>query len=162
MSGRPGRRAARPVAAFLAAALAAAGGLAVIGGAAVADAAPLDAHGQLADPALQARYEHITDRLRCLVCQNETVADSDAELAAELRDEVRNLLVQGKSDAEIYAFMKARYGEFVLYDPPLDARTVFIWGAPFALLLVGGAVIYRVVRARSKMPLDEASTPGPT
>ncbi|MDE1923553.1 MAG: cytochrome c-type biogenesis protein CcmH [Gammaproteobacteria bacterium] len=122
----------------------------------------MDSHGLLANPALQARYENITDKLRCLVCQNETVADSDAELAAELRDEVRNMLLQGKSDADIYAFMKARYGEFVLYDPPLDARTVFIWGAPFALLLVGAAVIYRVVRARSKMPLDEASTPGST
>ncbi|MDE2348441.1 MAG: cytochrome c-type biogenesis protein CcmH [Gammaproteobacteria bacterium] len=122
----------------------------------------MDSHGLLANPALQARYENITDKLRCLVCQNETVADSDAELAAELRDEVRNMLLQGKSDADIYAFMKARYGEFVLYDPPLDARTVFIWGAPFALLLVGAAVIYRVVRARSKMSLDEASTPGST
>ena len=126
-------------------------------------AAPtLDAHGLLEPPALQARFERITNKLRCLVCQNETIADSNAELAAELRDEVRNMLIQGKSDAEIYAFMKARYGEFVLYDPPVDARTVFIWGAPFALLLIGAAVIYRVVRARSKMPLDEASTPGPT
>lgn len=157
MSGPTGRTARRLAAAVLIAAVAAA-----TGAAATVGTAGMDSHGLLANPALQARYENITNKLRCLVCQNETVADSDAELAAELRDEVRNMLLQGKSDAEIYAFMKARYGEFVLYDPPLDARTVFIWGAPFALLLVGAAVIYRVVRARSKMPLDEASTPGST
>jgi cytochrome c-type biogenesis protein CcmH len=137
----------------------------VLGAAIAAAALPpsaLDAHGQLADPALEARYEHLTQQLRCLVCQNETIADSNAELAAELRTEVKQLLVAGKTDAEIYAFMKARYGEFVLYDPPVDAKTVFIWGAPFALLLVGAGVIFRVVRARSRMPLDEEPKAGPT
>ena len=118
--------------------------------------------GELANPALQARYEHITHRLRCLVCQNETVADSDAELAAELRAEVRQMLLAGKTNAEIYRFMKDRYGEFVLYDPPVDAKTVFIWGAPFAFLLIGGIVVFRIVRARSKMPLDEEPETGPT
>jgi len=97
-----------------------------------------------------------------LVCQNETIADSNAELAAELRGEVRQMLRAGKSDAAIYRFMKARYGEFVLYDPPLDAKTVFIWGAPFALLLVGAVVIYRVVRVRSRMPLDDDPDSGPS
>lgn len=137
---------------------------ATVGGAALAAlmlAAPLAraagpyVDGELANPALQARYEHITHRLRCLVCQNETVADSDAELAAELRAEVRQMLLAGKTNAEIYRFMKDRYGEFVLYDPPVDAKTVFIWGAPFAFLLIGGIVVFRIVRARSKMPLDE-------
>jgi len=118
-------------------------------------------HGLLANPALQTRYEHITQQLRCLVCQNETIADSNAELAAELRGEVRQMLLAGKSDAAIYRFMKARYGEFVLYDPPLDAKTVFIWGAPFALLLVGAVVIYRIVRFRSRMPLDDDPSSGP-
>ncbi len=127
----------------------------------VASSQGLDDHGQLENPALQARYEHITQQLRCLVCQNETIADSDAELAAELRDEVRQMLIAGKSDAAIYRFMRARYGEFVLYDPPLDARTIFIWGAPFALLLIGGIVIYRVLRVRSRMPLDDEQEAGP-
>ena len=118
--------------------------------------------GEIANPALQARYEHITHRLRCLVCQNETVADSDAELADELRAEVRQMLLAGKTNTEIYRFMKDRYGEFVLYDPPVDAKTVFIWGAPFAFLLIGGIVVYRIVRVRSKMPLDEEPETGPT
>lgn len=116
--------------------------------------------GELVNPALQSRFEHITRRLRCLVCQNEAIADSDAELAAELRAEVRQMLVAGKSNAQIYGYMKARYGEFVLYDPPVDGKTIFIWGAPFALLLVGAVVIIRVVRARSKMPLDEEPEAG--
>ncbi len=131
-------------------------------GAAVVRAATPYVDGELANPALQARYEHITHRLRCLVCQNETVADSDAELAAELRSEVRQMLLAGKTNAQIYRFMKDRYGEFVLYDPPVDAKTVFIWGAPFAFLLIGGIVVYRIVRVRSKMPLDEEPETGPT
>ena len=128
---------------------------------AVGAAQALDDHGQLENPVLQARYEHITEQLRCLVCQNETIADSNAALAGELRGEVRQMLVAGKSDAAIYAFMRARYGEFVLYNPPVDARTVFIWGAPFALMLIGAVVIYRVLRARSRMPLDEEQEAGP-
>lgn len=128
---------------------------------AVGAAQALDDHGQLENPVLQARYEHITEQLRCLVCQNETIADSNAALAGELRGEVRQMLVAGKSDAAIYAFMRARYGEFVLYNPPVDARTVFIWGAPFALMLIGGVVIYRVLRTRSRMPLDEEQEAGP-
>jgi len=146
------------LAAFAAAAVVAYGALA--GGGARAAGAPVD--GGLTDPALQARFEHITNRLRCLVCQDETVADSDAELAAELRAEVRQMLLAGKSDADIYRFMKDRYGEFVLYDPPIDAKTIFIWGAPFAFLLVGAVVIVRVARARSKQPLDEETEPGST
>ncbi len=123
-------------------------------------ASALDAQGQLENPVLQSRFEQITKQLRCLVCQNESVADSDAELAAELRDEVRQMLVDGKSDKAIFEFMRARYGEFVLYDPPVDAKTVFIWGAPFVLLLIGATVIVRVVRARSRLPLDDGPTSG--
>ncbi len=145
--------------------------VAVVGGAALAGlmfgapivgAATPYVDGELANPALQARYEHITHRLRCLVCQNETIADSDAELAAELRSEVRQMLLAGRTNPQIYRFMKDRYGEFVLYDPPVDAKTVFIWGAPFAFLLIGGIVVYRIVRVRSKMPLDEEPETGPT
>jgi cytochrome c-type biogenesis protein CcmH len=115
----------------------------------------LDAHGQLQDPALQVRFERIAKELRCLQCQNESIADSNADLARDLRRQVREMLVAGKSDDAIFTFMTDRYGEFVRFAPPLSPKTALIWGAPFFMLLLGGAVIYRVVRQRSRMPLDE-------
>jgi cytochrome c-type biogenesis protein CcmH len=128
-----------------------------IGGAiAEAAAAPaLDAYGQLADPALQARFERITQQLRCLVCQNESIADSNVELASDLRRQVREMLVARKSDDAIFAFMTDRYGEFVRFSPPLEPKTLLIWGAPFIMLLLGGIIIYRVARQRSRLPLDD-------
>ena len=99
----------------------------------------LDANGQLEDPALQARFETIAKELRCLVCQNESIADSNAELAVDLRRQVRDMLVAGKSDAAIFDFMTDRYGEFVRFSPAGGRKTVFIWGAPFIMLLLGGA-----------------------
>jgi cytochrome c-type biogenesis protein CcmH len=115
----------------------------------------LDVHGQLENPALQARFEQITKELRCLVCQNESIADSNVELAADLRRQVREMLVAGQSDDAIFKFMTDRYGEFVRFAPPLSPKTLLIWGAPFITLLLGGAIIFRVVRQRSRMPLDE-------
>jgi cytochrome c-type biogenesis protein CcmH len=119
----------------------------------------LDANGQLEDPVLQARFEHITKDLRCVVCQNESIADSNAELAGDLRRQVREMLVAGKSDAAIFDFMTARYGEFVRFNPPLEAKTMLIWGAPFIVLLGGVVIIVRVVRRRSSMPLDDEPSP---
>jgi cytochrome c-type biogenesis protein CcmH len=118
-------------------------------------AAPLDAHGQLANPTLQARFERIAHELRCLVCQNESIADSNADLARDLRRQVREMLSAGKSDDAIFAFMTDRYGEFVRFAPPLTPKTALIWGAPFVMLLLGGTIIYRVVRQRSRMPIDD-------
>jgi cytochrome c-type biogenesis protein CcmH len=115
----------------------------------------LDANGQLENPALQARFERITKELRCLVCQNESIADSNVELAGDLRRQVREMLVAGSSDQEIFKFMTDRYGEFVRFAPPVERKTLLIWGAPFIALLLGVAIIYRVVRQRSRMPLDE-------
>jgi cytochrome c-type biogenesis protein CcmH len=129
-----------------------------IGGAIAAEAAAapaLDAYGQLADPALQARFERITQQLRCLVCQNESIADSNVELASDLRRQVREMLVARKSDDAIFAFMTDRYGEFVRFSPPLEPKTLLIWGAPFIMLLLGGIIIYRVARQRSRLPLDD-------
>jgi len=120
-----------------------------------APARTLDDYGQLEDPALQARYEHIAQDLRCLVCQNESIADSNVELAADLRRQVREMLVAGKSDDAIFAFMTDRYGEFVRFRPPLEPKTLLIWGAPFIMVLLGGVIIYRVVRQRSRLPLDD-------
>ena len=117
--------------------------------------AALDEHGQLRDPLLQTRFERITKELRCLVCQNESIADSNVDLAADLRRQVREMLSAGKSDDAIFKFMTDRYGEFVRFAPPLSAKTALIWGAPFFMLLLGGLIIYRVVRQRSRMPIDE-------
>jgi cytochrome c-type biogenesis protein CcmH len=117
--------------------------------------AGVDANGQLEDRALQARFEQITKQLRCLVCQNESIADSNVELAADLRRQVREMLVAGKGDDAIFDFMTDRYGEFVRFNPPLERKTLLIWGAPFIMLLLGGAVVYRVARQRSQMPLDD-------
>jgi cytochrome c-type biogenesis protein CcmH len=120
----------------------------------------LDDYGQLQDPALQARFEHITAQLRCLVCQNESIADSNVELASDLRRQVREMLVAGQSDDAIFKFMTDRYGEFVRFNPPLETKTLFIWGAPFVMLLLGVLIVYRIVRQRSRMPLDDEPAPG--
>jgi cytochrome c-type biogenesis protein CcmH len=128
-----------------------------LGGGAFAEppAAPMDAHGQLTNPVLQARFESITKELRCLQCQNESIADSNADLARDLRRQVREMLVAGKSNDAIFTFMTDRYGEFVRFAPPLTPKTALIWGAPFVMLLLGGAIVYRVARQRSRMPLDD-------
>jgi cytochrome c-type biogenesis protein CcmH len=120
----------------------------------------LDEYGQLQNPALQARFEHITAQLRCLVCQNESIADSNVELASDLRRQVREMLLAGQSDDAIFKFMTDRYGEFVRFNPPLEAKTLLIWGAPFVMLLVGVLIVYRIVRQRARLPLDDEPAPG--
>jgi cytochrome c-type biogenesis protein CcmH len=102
---------------------------------------------RLDDPVLQQRYEQLTRELRCLVCQNNTIADSNATLAADLRREVREMMKAGKSDVEIRAFLTERYGDFVLYLPPVTPRTWLLWAAP-ALLLLGGAAVAALVILR--------------
>jgi cytochrome c-type biogenesis protein CcmH len=115
----------------------------------------VDINGQLEDPALQARFESIAKELRCLVCQNESIADSNADLAVDLRRQVREMLVAGKSDDDIFKYMTDRYGDFVRFAPPLSPKSFLIWGAPFIALLLGAGIVFRVARQRSRMPLDE-------
>ena len=113
----------------------------------------------LKDPALEHRARAISAQLRCLVCQNQSIDDSDAPLAKDLRTMVREQLVQGKSDQEIMDFVVARYGEFVLLKPRLDSETLLLWGTPFAVLLIAGAaLILRRRRAETapETPLSEA------
>lgn len=100
--------------------------------------------------ALEVRLKHLESELRCLVCQNQTLADSNADLAADLRHEVRELALAGKSDDEIRAYLVARYGDFVLFSPPLKPVTWLLWFGPFALLLLGGAVWWVVLRRRER------------
>lgn len=106
---------------------------------------------QLPDPRLQARYEALTHELRCMQCQNETLADSPVDLAADLRRVVRDQLLAGKSDDDIRAWMTARYGDFILFRPRYSLRNAWLWGAPVALLLVGVLVSWRIVRQRSTL-----------
>jgi cytochrome c-type biogenesis protein CcmH len=113
-----------------------------------------DAPPEAADPTIEARMVRITSELRCLVCQNQTIADSNAGLAVDLRKETREMLKQGKSDAEIVDYMTARYGDFVLYRPPLRTKTVPLWFGPALLLLIGGTVLVLTLRRRSRMAAD--------
>ncbi|HEY2817085.1 MAG TPA: cytochrome c-type biogenesis protein [Casimicrobiaceae bacterium] len=106
---------------------------------------------------LDARLKHLETELRCLVCQNQTLADSNAPLAEDLRREVRELANAGKSDTEIKTYLVARYGDFVLYRPPLQSNTWLLWIGPFALLGGGAAIWYAVVRRRRRGD-DEPST----
>ncbi len=100
-----------------------------------------------ADPALEARVMLIAEELRCLVCQNETIAASHAELAVDLRQQIRQQLQQGRTPPQILEFMAERYGDFVLYRPPLKAQTLLLWLGPFALLLLAGWALWRQLRA---------------
>ncbi len=102
----------------------------------------------LADPKLEARAEALSAGLRCMVCQNESIDESDAALAHDIRVLIRQQMLAGKSDAEIRAFLVARYGDFVLLKPPFKPETILLWGAPLLLLLAGGAAIAVSARQR--------------
>ena len=112
------------------------------------------------DPELQARYEKIIDEVRCLKCQNQTIKDSNAFLAGDLRREIRRMLTEGKTDAEIFDFLVLRYGEFALYRPRMSGKTLVLWLAPVILLLIGGTVVVRVMRERMSMPLEDDQDTG--
>ncbi|HEX8782447.1 MAG TPA: cytochrome c-type biogenesis protein [Steroidobacteraceae bacterium] len=110
---------------------------------------------ELPDPKLQARYVALTHELRCMQCQNEALADSPVDLAADMRREVRDQLLAGKSDDDIRAWMSARYSDFILFRPRYSLRNAWLWGAPAVLLLIGALVCWRVVRNRmTLLPAD--------
>ena len=112
------------------------------------------------DPALQARYEKIIAEVRCLKCQNQTIKDSNAFLASDLRREIRRLLEEGKSDNEIYDFLVARYGDFSLYRPRTSGRTLILWIAPMIFLVFGAFAVWRVTRRRMRLPIDDETAEG--
>ncbi len=111
-----------------------------------------------ADPVLEARVMKVAEELRCLVCQNETIAASHADLAVDLRKQIRSQLSQGRSEQQILDFMVERYGDFVLYRPALKATTLLLWVGPFALLLIAAFTLARAIRRRqlSAAPLAPA------
>ncbi len=104
---------------------------------------------ELDDPALQQRYRALSHELRCMQCQNQSIADSPVGLAGDLRREVRELLVAGRSDDEIRDWMRKRYGDFILFRPVFAARTAWLWLAPGVLLIGGLVVAARVIRQRA-------------
>jgi cytochrome c-type biogenesis protein CcmH len=109
------------------------------------DAAPL-----AENEAVEQRLNVIAEELRCLVCQNESLAGSRADLAQDLRREVRKLITEGKTDAEVKEFMVSRYGDFILYRPPVKPTTWLLWGGPFLLLLVAVAALIMYLRQRGR------------
>jgi cytochrome c-type biogenesis protein CcmH len=106
------------------------------------------------NPSDQLRYDQLTSEIRCLVCQNETIADSTAALANDLRREVRRMVEEGMTDAEIKDFLVTRYGDFVLYRPQFRATTALLWLAPFLLVVIGGIAFVVVLKRRATLPKE--------
>jgi len=106
----------------------------------------------IADEALERRVTNLAHELRCLVCQNQTIADSQAPLAVDLRNQIREQMAAGRSDQEITEFMVERYGDFVLYRPPVKATTIALWAGPFLFLALGFFFLFRFLRSRRVPP----------
>jgi cytochrome c-type biogenesis protein CcmH len=123
--------------------------LLLVGSVLAKEAAPL-----AADEAVEKRLINIAEELRCLVCQNESLAGSRADLAEDLRREVRSLIKQGKTDQEVKDFLVSRYGDFVLYQPPVKPTTWLLWGGPFLLLIAGVTGLFIYLRRRGRQVVD--------
>ena len=128
----------------------------------LAVAQAMDADPKLADPVQQATYERLTREVRCLVCQNQTIADSTAPLAADLRREIRAQVAAGQTEEEIKIFLLARYGDFVLYRPRFKPSTAMLWLAPALLLLIGGFTLRRIILRRATLPVPDEHEEPPT
>ena len=107
---------------------------------------------EVPDPLIETRVRALAEELRCLVCQNQTIADSNADLAIDLRNQIRAKIKEGLSDAQIKQYMVDRYGDFVLYRPPVQSNTMLLWLGPFALLVAGLAVLFWQLQRRRKAP----------
>lgn len=123
-------------------------------------AAAIDKAPAFEDPVQQARYERLARELRCLVCRSETIADSNAQLAVDLRRQLRELMAAGRRDEEILQYMTDRYGDYVLYKPPVVPRTLLLWAAPVLLVLGGGIAVAVVIARKSKLPDTDPTDPG--
>jgi cytochrome c-type biogenesis protein CcmH len=120
----------------------------------------IDTDEKLKDPVQHETYERLTSEVRCLVCQNQTIGDSSAPLAADLRREIRGMIEAGRSEEEIKVFLLDRYGDFVLYKPRFKASTAALWLAPVLLLLIGGLGLGRIIRRRATLPVPADDEPG--
>ena len=132
--------------------------LAALAGLAQAPApAPQRVPAPLEDPALDHRVAGLAHELRCLVCQNQSLAESNAPLAVDLRNQIREQLAGGASERDVREYMVARYGDFVLYNPPLKASTVALWAGPFLLLVAGMVLLWRRLKRRRAAPETQLS-----
>ena len=120
----------------------------------------IDTPMEFDDPATELRFKKLTEELRCLVCQNQSLADSHAELAQDLRNEVYRMVNAGDSNKEIIDYMVARYGDFVLYRPPVKNTTYFLWFGPFLILLIATIIILRVIRPSANDMTEENKKEG--
>ena len=125
----------------------------------LAQAQPVIQPQDSGNAALELRVNQLAHKLRCLVCQNQTIADSHAELAVQLKNEVRNQLAQGRSEDEVRDFMVARDGDFVLYRPPVTTATALLWAGPAVLLLIGLGLLVQHIRARQRLDANRTDTP---
>lgn len=118
----------------------------------------IDTAPAFTDPVQQARYDKLIRELRCVQCRSQSIADSNVGLAADLRREVRELMTAGKSDREILTYMTDRYGEYILYKPPVNPTTWLLWAAPVLLVVIGGAAAVIVIVRKARLPVDDAET----
>ena len=114
----------------------------------------IDTEPPIEDPSRRAVYDELTHEVRCLVCQNQTIGDSTAPLAADLRREIRRMVLEGKSEDDIKTFLLERYGDFVLYKPRFQPTTALLWLAPIILLVIGAITLGMVIRRRASLPDD--------
>jgi len=114
---------------------------------------------QFDTPLQQARYDQLTAELRCLVCAGESIADSNAPLAADMRDQVYDMIMAGKSNAEAKKFLTDRYGDIVLFRPPLVTRTLLLWFGPLLVVMAGAIVLFRSIAARNRMAVSMDHVP---
>lgn len=122
-------------------------------------ASAVDVNEPFDDPVLNERYQTLIREIRCPKCQNETIADSNAPIAADLRRQVHQRVAAGESEEQIVEFLRSRYGDFVLYRPQLKPSTWALWAGPFIFLAIGGLVFWRILRRRASQPFDDDELP---
>jgi cytochrome c-type biogenesis protein CcmH len=124
-------------------------------------AVAIDSAPAFADPVQQARYNELIHQLRCVQCRGQSIADSNVSLAADLRRQVRELMAAAQSDAQILEYMTARYGDYVLYDPPLKPQTWLLWAAPLLFVTIGGITAVIVILRKSRLSEDDPAETDP-
>ncbi len=121
-------------------------------------AVAIDTDKAFDDPVLQARYAALIAEVRCVTCQNQSIKDSNALIADDLRREIKRMIGEGKTDAEVKDFLVTRYGDFILYKPRFEGGLIVLWVAPLLLLLLGGFALARIIQHRASLPLGDVAS----